>query len=64
MSDSTRTPVESNTRTARLTAQVDLGARFPVPPTRVIRKPRVAKRAFSRMSDGMTHPVTISRRYA
>lgn len=31
---------------------------------RTIRKPAVRKPEFSRLSDGQTHPVTISRKYA
>jgi len=67
MSSTTSKPVQSNTRTALLSAPLDTNERLLAGDafrTRAIRRPHVAKRPFSRLSDGMTHPVTISRKSA
>lgn len=64
----TSTPVHQSTRTASIGADLDLTERFPVAPTRNIRKPIVAKRPFSRTpaaaakQDGVD-TTTVTRRF-
>lgn len=67
MNARTSTPVQSNTRTAFLSTPLDMTERLLAGDafrTRAIRRPHVAKRPFSRLTDGKTHPVTISRKSA
>lgn len=67
MNRTTSTPVHSETTTARISAPIDREERLIAGDAfrmRAIRRPHVAKRPFSRLSDGQTHPVTISRKSA